>query len=91
MIIRYSANALIGQLLLPTLYVDRCSPEDLAELAADDHWRAHPNDTPTLITVVHLHDVDGHDLGAFEVRCEQRPVFTAHLLAKASTTRETRT
>lgn len=87
----YCANTLPGEFCLPTLYIDTCTPEDLAELAAADHWRDHPNDTPTLITVVHLHDVDGHDLGVFEVRCEQRPVFTAHLLAKASTTRETRT
>lgn len=83
MIIRYSANALPGQLALPVDYVDRCTTEALAELAAADHWRDHSNDLPTLVTVVHLHNVDGHDLGMFEVRCEQRPVFTASLLRQA--------
>lgn len=81
--IRYSANALCGQLLLPTNYVDSCTPEGLAELATGAHWRDHPEDTPTLVTVVHLQDVDGHDLGLFEVRCEQRPVFTASQLRQA--------
>lgn len=83
MIIRYSANALTGQLPLPTSYVDRCTVEDLAELAAAAHWQNHPEDTPTFVTVVHLLDVDGHDAGLFEVRCEQRPVFTASLLGQA--------
>ncbi|MBK5413719.1 hypothetical protein [Pseudomonas sp. TH31] len=83
MIIRYSSNALAGQLLLPGSYVDMCTPEDLAELAASAHWQDHPEDTPTLITVVHMQDVDGQDLGLFEVRCEQRPVFTASQLRQA--------
>lgn len=83
MIIRYSANALVGQLPLPTDYVDRCTAEDLAELVAAAHWRDHPEDTPTFVTVIHLLDVDGHDVGLFEVRCEQRPVFTASPLQQA--------
>ncbi|MGZ0703815.1 hypothetical protein [Pseudomonas piscis] len=83
MIIRYSANALVGQLSLPSNYVDMRTPEDLAELAAVAHWQDHPEETPTFITVVHLQDVDGHDLGLFEVRCEQRPVFTASQLQQA--------
>lgn len=83
MIIRYVANALPGQMLLPDSYVDMCTPEDLAELATSAHWLDHPEDTPTLITVVHMRDVDGHDLGLFEVRCEQRPVFTASQLRQA--------
>lgn len=83
MIIRYSANSLTGELPLPTSYVDQCTAENLAELAAAAHWRDHPDETPTLITVVHLHDVDGHDVGLFEVRCEQRPIFTACLLWRA--------
>jgi len=81
--VRYSANTLLGQLLLPTNYVDMCTAEALAELAASAHWLDHPEETPTLITVVHLLDVDGHDLGLFEVRCESRPVFTASLLRQA--------
>ncbi|QLG95744.1 hypothetical protein HZF02_29210 [Pseudomonas yamanorum] len=60
-----------------------CTPEDLAELAAGAHWRDHPEDIPTSITVVHLQDVDGHDLGLFEVRCEGIPVFTATQLRQA--------
>lgn len=79
----YCANTLPGEFCLPTQYVEHRSAEDLAELAAADHWRDHPNDTPTLITVVHLHNVDGRNLGLFEVRCEQRPVFTASLLRQA--------
>lgn len=80
MIIRYSANTLVGTLSLPSNYVDMRSPEDLAELAAVAHWQDHPEETPAFVTVVHLQDVDGHDLGLFEVRCEQRPVFTARQL-----------
>ena len=81
--IRYSANTLLGQLPLPSTYVDMCTAEDLAELAAAAHCRDHPEETPTFITVVHLLEVDGHDLGLFEVRCEQRPVFTASQLRQA--------
>ena len=83
MIIRYAANTLPGVLPLPSAYVDQRTPEDLAELAAAAHWRDHPEDIPTSITIVHMQDVDGHDLGLFEVRCEQRPVFTASLLQQA--------
>ncbi len=81
--IRYSANTFPGQLLLPSEYVERCTAEDLAELAASAHWLDHPGEIPTLITVIHLQEVDGHDLGLFEVRCEQRPVFTASHLRQA--------
>ncbi|AJO81021.1 hypothetical protein [Pseudomonas sp. MRSN 12121] len=80
MIIHYSANTLVGELLLPSTYVDMCTPEDLAELAAASHWRDHPEETPMLVTVVHLQNVDGHDLGFYEVRSEQRQVFTARQL-----------
>lgn len=77
MIIHYVANKLPGELPLPSSYVEQRSPEDLAELAAAAHWRDHPEDTPTFVTVVHMRDVDGQDLGLFEVRCEQRSIFTA--------------
>jgi len=83
MIIRYCANTLPGQFPLPSDYVEQRTAEDLAELAAAAHWRDHPEETPTFVTVVHMQDVDGHDLGLFEVRCEQRPVFTASLLRQA--------
>lgn len=82
MIIGYSANALSSRFELPALYVERCSPEDLAELAASDHWRNHLTDDLTLVTVIHLGDVGGLDLGLFEVRCEQCAVFTATLLGQ---------
>lgn len=81
--IRYYANTLPGHLPLPTSYVDMCTAEQLAELAAAAHWRDHPEETPTFVTVIHLQEVDGHDLGLFEVRCEQRPVFTASQLRQA--------
>lgn len=83
MIIRYSANTLLGQLPLPSSYVGLCTPEDLAELAALAHWQDHPEESPTFITVIHLQDVNGHDLGLFEVRCEQHPVFSASQLRQA--------
>lgn len=75
--IQYRANTLPGRLQLPMRYVENCRAEELAELAAADHWRAHPEDRPAFITVVHLHDVGGNDLGLFEVRYVQTPVFTA--------------
>lgn len=83
MIIRYSANTLPGQLVLPGTFVLFCTDEGLAELAAAQHWRAHPHDPPSHITVVHLQSVDGKDLGLFEVRCEQQPIYTATRLHQA--------
>jgi len=59
MIIRYSANTLVGQLSLPASYVVLCTPEYLAELAAVAHWQDHPEASPTFITVIHLQDVGG--------------------------------
>lgn len=83
MIIRYSANALIGELPLPTWYVELSTAENLAEMAAAAHWREHPEDTPTPITVIHLQDVDSDDLGFFEVSCQLVPTFTACQLLQA--------
>lgn len=80
MTLHYSANALIGTFCLPIQCVENCRAEDLAELAAADHWRAHPDSRPTFVTVVHLHNIEGRDLGLFEVRCERRPVYTASAL-----------
>lgn len=79
----YCANALPGELCLPSNYVEHCTAEYLAELAAADHWQYHLDDVPTLITVVHLRDVEGHDLGLFEVRCSHRTVFKAEQLRSA--------
>jgi len=81
--LHYRANNLIGHLSLPTWYVEDCTANDLAELVAADHWRAHPDSDPTFITIVHLHNVEGRDLGLFEVRFEQRPVFTASPLQQS--------
>lgn len=78
--LHYRANTLIGRLSLPSSYIENRTAEDLAELAAADHWRAHPQSRPTFVTVVHLHNVEGRDLGLFEVRCERRPIFTANPL-----------
>lgn len=75
--VRYVANCLPGRLALPTRFLMAHSHALLAELAAGDHWRQHPDDAPTDITVVHLHDVDGQDLGLFEVRHELCSVYTA--------------
>jgi hypothetical protein len=77
--IRYVANMLPGRLSLPTLYVYDRTAEELAEIAAAAHWRDHPEDRPTPITVVHIENVEGRDLGVFEVRCEWTPIFTATL------------
>jgi hypothetical protein len=79
----YRANTLPGEFSLPRWYFENCRAEDLAELAAADHWRAHLDDIPTPVTVVHLHNVEDQDLGLFEVRCEQRLVFTACALVQA--------
>lgn len=81
--IRYCANTLPGLLYLPASWVDNCTAEQLAELAAARHWKDHPKDNPTLITAIHLADVEGSDLGLFEVRCEMQPIFTATLLQQA--------
>lgn len=77
MIIRYCANGVSGELPLPSSYVENCTAVDLAELVAGDHWRSNPTEIPTLMTLIHLEDVDGSELGMFEVRREMRPVFTA--------------
>ncbi|WP_443190136.1 hypothetical protein [Pseudomonas indica] len=83
MILYYSANGISGQLSLPSSFVEDCRAEDLAELVASDFWRHRPTETPSLMTLIHLQDVDGADLGIFEVRRDMRPVFTATLLGQA--------
>lgn len=77
MIVYYSANGVQGQIALPSVYLEKCRAEDLAELVASDYWRSRPTELPSLVTLVHLQDVDGADCGVFEVRRELRPVFTA--------------
>ncbi|MHB0817696.1 hypothetical protein ACYCFK_05405 [Stutzerimonas stutzeri] len=80
MIVHYSANGISGQIGLPSVFVDDCTAESLAELVASDFWRHRPYEQPPLVTLVHLVDVEGKDLGIFEARREMRPVFTARPL-----------
>ncbi|MEB2645082.1 hypothetical protein SOP86_05390 [Pseudomonas canadensis] len=83
MILHYSANGLMGRVYLPNWYREKGTPEEMAEFATIDHWRAHPDSRPTFVTVVHLHNVEGHDLGLFEVHCQWRSVYTATALQQA--------
>lgn len=83
MIIYYGANGISGELPLPSIYLENATATDLAELAASDFWRHRPGEQPSLVTLIHLMDVDGNDLGIFEVRRDMRPVFTATALPVA--------
>ncbi len=80
MIVLYSANGEPGQITLPSAYLDFARAEDLAELVASDFWR-HSGRSASPVTLIHLQDVDGTDLGRFEVRSQMRAVFTATSLA----------
>ncbi|RMQ48770.1 hypothetical protein ALQ04_04303 [Pseudomonas cichorii] len=80
MIIYYSVNGEPMSLSLPDGFIDRCRPLDLAEITAGDFWR---NRVPEPSCLVHLSDVEGRDLGVFEVRREMRPVFTASPVREA--------
>lgn len=73
----YSANGVSGQIGLPSSYLLNARAEDLAELVASDYWRHRPSEIPSIVTLIHLQDVDGVDLGIFEVRRDMRPVFSA--------------
>lgn len=79
----YSANGISGTLLITSLYLENARAEDLAELVTIDYWRSRPFETPSEVTLIHLQDVDGKDLGIFEVRRDMRPVFTATALPAA--------
>lgn len=81
--IYYSANGVRGDIGLPSAYLEKCRAEDLAELVASDYWRNRPSEIPSVVTLVHLQDVDGRDCGLFEVRRNLRPVFTATPLGAA--------
>jgi hypothetical protein len=82
-LIRYSANGLYGELILPSAMFRLLANESLAELAAADHWKFHAEEIPTDITTVNLQGQEGNDMGLFEVRCEQRQIFTAVPLRQA--------
>jgi len=75
--INFSANGLPGKMYLPDKFVQTSNAHTLAELAARSHWADHPGDIPTLVTLIDLQNVDGRYIGLFEVRYEERPVFTA--------------
>ncbi|HBO2948523.1 TPA: hypothetical protein L4Q83_000840 [Pseudomonas aeruginosa] len=83
MIVYYSANGSSRSLQLPSVYLENAKAEDLAELAASMFWRELPGEAPSLVTLIHLQDVDGKDLGIFEVRRDMRPIFTATALPAA--------
>lgn len=83
MIVYYCANGISGELTLPSVYLENARAEDLAELAAGLFWRDRPGEAPSLVTLIHLQDVDGKDLGIFEVRRDMRPIFTATALPAA--------
>lgn len=76
----YCANGVTGHIDLPIACVAVMPAHSLAELAASCHWRDHPTDLPAQLTRVHLQDLDGEELGMFEVRREMRPIFTARPL-----------
>lgn len=83
MIVYYCANGISGELQLPSVYLENARAEDLAELATSMFWRERQGEAPSLVTLIHLQDVDGKDLGIFEVRRDMRPIFTATALPAA--------
>lgn len=85
MLIAYTANGAPGHIHLPSNYVDDLRPEDLAELVASDYWGRRPSETPSLLTLIHLEEVEGRNLGQFEVRRDWRPVYTATPLSTEQT------
>lgn len=82
-IVYYSANGISGELALPSVYLEKARAEDLAELATGMFWRERQGAAPSLVTLIHLQDVDGKDLGIFEVRRDMQPIFTARALPAA--------
>lgn len=81
--VQYQVNGVADRLSLPSVFLDRARPEDMAELAASCYWRNRPGEEPSDVSQVHLVDVQGVDLGTFEVRREMRPVFTARAVSRA--------
>lgn len=73
--VTYTVDGEAGSLRMPATYLLVARAEDLAELVASDFWRSKRH--PPGACLVHLQNVDGTDLGIFEVLCVTRPVFTA--------------
>lgn len=82
-IVYYCANGISAELALPSVYLENARAEDLAELVTGMFWRSRQGEAPSLVTLIHLQDVDGKDLGTFEVKRDMRPVFTASALPTA--------
>jgi len=79
----YSANGKSGTLDITSVYLLTARAEDLAELATGLYWKNRPTEIPAEVTLIHLQDVDGVDLGNFEVRRQPSYVFTATALPAA--------
>lgn len=77
--IRFTVNGTHGEFDAFPVVVANQLPTDLAEQAAAIFFRNHTS-VPSVVDV-HLLDVDGVDLGHFQVRGRMRPVFTAKALA----------
>ena len=76
--IRFTVNGTPGEFDgFPAVIVNQL-PTALAEQAAAIFFRNHKS-VPSVVDV-HLLDVDGVDLGHFQVRGRMRPVFTAKSL-----------
>ena len=75
--IRYTANGVDGTLPIASAYLLYATAEDMAELVTITHWMARPHEIPPEVTVVHLRNVDGVDLGKFDVRHQMHRVYTA--------------
>lgn len=78
-IVYFCANGISSEMGLPSVYLENAR----AELAAGMFWRERQGEAPSLVTLIHLQDVDGKDLGIFEVRRDMRPIFTATALPAA--------
>lgn len=78
MIVRFTVNGTPGEFDAFPAVIAKQHPTDLAEQAAALFFRNHKS-VPSVVDV-HLVDVDGVDLGHFQVRGRMRPVFTAKSL-----------
>lgn len=75
--ILYTANGVEGSLPIASAYLLFATAEDMAELVTITHWMARPHEIPPEVTVVHLRNVDGVDLGIFNVRHQMHRVYKA--------------
>ncbi len=73
----YSVNGDAERITLPDHYYDVCTTANLAELITSCYWRQRPLDPPRKVSLIHLRQVDGSDMGKFEVVRNLRPIYTA--------------